>query len=104
MTGLEFTLLMAGFAAAAAIVVLVRQAISPVRDMRLMRCPETGSVASVCTERVSCGTGEESEVQVRSCDLWPGKRGCTRGCLARYEQTAPGYLINVESLKPFERP
>lgn len=104
MNGLEIAVLIAGLAATAAIAFFVLRTLWRVRNMRLMRCPETGAIAFVGAERVSRGEGTAPEVTVRSCELWPERKDCARGCLERYEQTAPGYRIKVEALRPFERP
>jgi hypothetical protein len=71
---------------------------------RLMRCPETGAVAFVGAERVSRGDGKGPEVIVRSCEFWPERKDCARGCLARYDETALGYRIKLDALRPFEGP
>jgi hypothetical protein len=68
---------------------------------RLMRCPETGAVNFVGVERVSRGDAKAPELTVVRCDLWPGKKDCARGCLARYHETAPGYRVNLDALRPF---
>jgi hypothetical protein len=36
-------------------------------------------------------------------NLWPERKGCAGGCLLRFEESRPGYLINIEALRPFER-
>ncbi len=70
---------------------------------RLMRCPETGSIALVGVERASRRAGKPPEVKVQRCALWPGKMGCARGCLARYAETSPGYSsVNLDAIRPFE--
>ena len=71
---------------------------------RLMRCPETGSVAFVDVDPLQTANGETVRVGVRQCDLWPQKQGCAQECLARYSETAPGYQVELEALRPFERP
>jgi hypothetical protein len=59
---------------------------------RLMRCPDTGAIASVEVAR----TGS-----VRSCDLWPRDRHCGQGCLARRGELPAGRRIDLEALRPF---
>ena len=70
---------------------------------RLMRCPETGAVAFVGAERVSHTDGNASAVIVRSCEFWPERKSCARGCLARYDESTRGYRVKLDSLRPFER-
>jgi hypothetical protein len=69
------------------------------RGMRLMRCPETGSIAFVDAVRVKDG----ARPIVRSCTLQPERRECGSGCLERFDETAPGYRVKVEALRPFAR-
>ena len=64
---------------------------------RMMRCPETGAITVV---RV--GEGEGKALAVQRCDAWPERKQCTRGCLARYSETGPGWRINLDALRPFE--
>jgi len=71
---------------------------------RLMRCPETGAVAFVGAERVSRDDGKMPEVVVRSCEFWPERKDCARGCLARYDESTLGYRVRLDALRPFERP
>ena len=70
---------------------------------RLLRCPETGGVAFVDVDPLATGNGRTPQVGVRQCDLWPRSQGCAQGCLARYSETAPGYRIRLEALRPFKR-
>ena len=103
MIGLETTLWTAGvivlFAVALVAFVLLHAARN--RDLRLMRCPETGSLALVETARVARAGETTSSVTVRTCDLWPERKCCARGCLERYDETAPGHRISVKALRPF---
>ena len=101
-TGLTVAVLVVGLTAVVAIAFFA-QTLWPLRKTRLIRCPESGSLAFVDAASVRRGEGKAPEVAVRSCDLWPERKHCNRGCLERYEQTAPGYRISVEALKPFER-
>jgi hemerythrin-like domain-containing protein len=71
------------------------------RDLRLMRCPETGGTAVVHADGFGHGTATGGGVTVRSCDLWPARAGCGRGCLERYAETTPGWGISIEALRPF---
>jgi hypothetical protein len=93
----------AGFATIAVIAIFIVLWLAPARDKRLMRCPETGSVGFVGVGDAP-GEGAAREVTVLWCDLWPAKKDCARGCLARYPQSRPGYRVNVKALRPFERP
>ncbi len=70
---------------------------------RPMRCPETGSITLVGAEYASPRAGNAPQLTVQRCGLWPGKAGCARGCLARYEETPPGFAVNLLALRPFER-
>ena len=69
---------------------------------RMMRCPETGSVTFVRVAPAAGGAGNASEVTVRQCDLWPKRKDCAQGCLARYGETPPGLCGNLDALRPFE--
>lgn len=70
---------------------------------RLMRCPETGAVTLVGIEADSRHAGKTPAVKVERCALWPDEMGCARGCLARYDETSPGFRVNLDALRPFER-
>jgi hypothetical protein len=70
---------------------------------RLMRCPETGAVILVGVEYGSPGAGQPPQLTVKRCGLWPEKRNCARGCLARYDESVPGLPANLDALKPFVR-
>lgn len=69
----------------------------------LMRCPETGAVTLVGIETASRSAVRAPGVKVQRCGLWPNKKNCASGCLARYEETEPGYRVNLDALRPFER-
>lgn len=103
MTNLATTELILVIAAIAALAVLIRWALWRVKGARLMRCPEEGSIAIVTADRVTPRSGGKPEVRVRSCELWPRRKECARGCLARYAETTPGYRINAAALRPFEQ-
>lgn len=83
------------FAVPAAALVLIER----LSTGRLMRCPETGGVAFVDAVPGKAGG---ATVEVRQCDLWPRRRGCAKGCLARYPETAPGRRVDLKALRPFE--
>jgi hypothetical protein len=94
----------AALGAIVAVALLVLRTLMPLRDTRLMRCPETGGIAFVGAERLRRGEATAAGLRVTSCDLWPDRKDCARECLARYAETAPGFLVNVGTLRPFERP
>lgn len=73
------------------------------RDL-VMRCPETDSIAFVRVAPVAGSEGKAPEVTVRQCDLWPERKDCARGCLARYRETTPGLRVNLNALRPFTKP
>ena len=100
MMNLATAVLILGVVASAGITFLVYWTLWWVGSTRLMRCPEVGAIAIVDAERVS--HGEASGVTVRSCELWPEKKDCRRGCLVRYHETTPG-CVNLRALRPFER-
>jgi hypothetical protein len=87
-------------AAIAAAAFLVLKTVRPLRNARLLRCPETGGVAFVEVENAPYG--KWTAPRIRSCDLWPARKECVRGCLARYAESDPGLLVNVNALRPFE--
>jgi hypothetical protein len=101
--GPEIILAIVAFAAIATIAVRAFWTLWPTRHMRLMRCPETGRIAFVRAEKVSCAGRAAPAAKVRACELWPDKKDCARGCLKRYDEIASGYPINVEALRPFDR-
>lgn len=71
---------------------------------RLMRCPETGGIAFVDAQAIPRGEGKAPVLLVHSCELWPDRKDCARGCLARFDETTPGYRVSLDALRPFERP
>jgi hypothetical protein len=83
-----------------AVALLVMRSLRPLRGSRLMRCPETGGIAYVQAEPVA--HGQWVTPVVRSCDLWPARKDCARGCLARYAEADRGLFFNVNALRPFE--
>ena len=101
MISLETTVWTAGLIALGAVAALVLARFYSLRNQRLMRCPETGSLAIVEAVCVACPGETRSAVTVRSCDLWPQGQCCARGCLKRYAETEPGYRIHVGALRPF---
>ena len=96
-TGAQIAGSLALLAALGAAVFIVFRTLRPGSNRRLMRCPETGGIAFVDAE-----VGKETTPRVRSCDLWPARKGCAQGCLERYGQTAPGFPVNIDALRPFE--
>jgi hypothetical protein len=96
--------LLGALAAGSALAFVVLRVLRPHGRTRLMRCPETGTVAFVGADRVSHPGGHTSALTVRSCELWPGRSHCARGCLARYEEATSGLHARLAALRPFEQP
>lgn len=116
MTDFAMAVWAVGIAAWLAFVVYVYWMARQAWQDRPMRCPETGSVTLVGVEPVSARTGVEGPsvisrqpspelpgLTVQRCGLWPERAGCARGCLARYEETLPGFAVNLDALRPFGR-
>ena len=93
----------AGIAAWVAFVAYVIWISRQVWKDRLMRCPETGAIALVGVDYASPDEGSTSRLVVRRCGLWPSRAGCDRGCLARYEETRPGFIPGLNALRPIDR-
>ncbi len=74
------------------------------RKRRLLRCPETGGVATVdIEETLSAGpTGRRLRLRVKNCRLWPERGSCCRGCLIRCSQTWGSYGFDLATLRPFD--
>jgi hypothetical protein len=89
--------------AAAAVAVVAVWLVRVTSSNRLMRCPETGGVAVVDVDPVQSANGETVGGRIRQCDLWPERKGCAEGCLVRNSETAKGYPVDLEALRPFER-
>lgn len=96
---MAWIMVLAGVAAFSAIVYWL---INMVSRGRMMRCPETGAVSVVHVVRTAGGEVKAPGLSVTQCDLWPQKKDCAQGCLARYGETAPGFRINLNALRPFE--
>lgn len=103
MTSLETAAWMLGIAMLATLALVVYRMVTQLRNLTLMRCPETGAVTLVGVEAAPGRAGNAPRLTVRQCDLWPERRNCGRGCLARYPETKPGYRVNLDALRPFER-
>jgi len=71
---------------------------------RLMRCPETGAVTLVGVDEVPRPEGKGTRPVVWRCELWPERKNCAQSCLLRYNETEPGFRINLHGLRPFGRP
>lgn len=100
----EVTLWIIVIAATGTVLFFIAWSLWPLRNARLMRCPQSGSIAYVSIQDRWL-PGKTAPVQVVTrCDLWPLRKPCNRGCLARYHETAPGRRVNVEALRPFEHP
>jgi hypothetical protein len=69
---------------------------------RLVRCPETGGLGLVDVEP---RRGSQAPAyRIRRCDLWPGRKGCAQGCLARQAETCGRYGVDLKVLHPLQRP
>ena len=104
MSTLEVTLWITGLAAVGTVVFFVFWSLWPMRNARLMRCPESGAIAFVEVREVRQPGQATPEPRVTRCDLWPLRRPCDRGCLRRYHEAAPGSRADLKSLRPFEHP
>ena len=104
MSTLEVTLWIISLAATSTVVLFIAWSLWPLRNARLMRCPESGAIAHVEVREVWLPGKTSATARVSRCDLWPLRKPCNRGCLARYHETAPGHRVNVEALRPFENP
>lgn len=71
---------------------------------RLMRCPETGAVTLVGVREAARPAGKGTKPVVWRCELWPERKDCAQRCLVRYNETEPGFRINLHALRPFGRP
>jgi hypothetical protein len=69
---------------------------------RLMRCPETGTIALVGVDYEPPEPGGTPRLVVRRCGLWPSRAGCARRCLERYENL-PGFPPDLKNLRPTDR-
>ena len=70
---------------------------------RLVRCPETGGIGFVDVALPAAGRRQEARPEIRRCDLWPQRKGCAQGCLARHPETAARYRVDLNALHPFRR-
>ena len=62
------------------------------RGARELACPETGANATVGGDAgwaAFTGAFRHPVLRVKSCSLWPGRRGCGEGCLDSYEKEKP---------------
>lgn len=60
---------------------LIRWIVELVPRGRLIRCPQTGTMAFVEIGRASRADGREPKVIVEACDLWPEQYRCKGRCL-----------------------
>jgi hypothetical protein len=104
MNTLEVVLWIAGLAAILTVLGFVAWSLWPLRNARLMRCPESGSIAYVEVQEVWLPGETSPTPRVTRCDLWPLRKPCDRGCLRRYHESVPGRRVNVDALRPFEHP
>jgi hypothetical protein len=100
----EIVLWITGLAAIGTVVFFVVWSLWPMRNARLMRCPESGAIAFVEVKEIRLPGKTAPEPRVMRCDLWPLRKPCARGCLSRYHETAPGRRVSVHALRPFEHP
>lgn len=100
-SGAQVAVSAAMLALIAVVAFFVFRTLWPMRNVLLMRCPETGGISFVGIERISRGR-EPPGVLVRSCDLWPERKDCARGCLARYDDSGPWFPVNIDQLRPFD--
>lgn len=59
------------------------------RSQRSVACPDTGRVAGIELDAVRLSLGaafDRLPLRVRSCTLWPEKRGCAQSCLKPIEE------------------
>jgi hypothetical protein len=63
---------------------------------RLVRCPETGSVALV---EITPARSASAHAQVRHCDLWLQPRACTQGCLKHYSENESAHLAALRAAR-----
>ena len=103
MTDFAVTVWAVGIAAWLAFVLYVFWIARQVWQDRPMRCPETGSITLVGVEFGSPRVGNALDLTVKQCGLWPERSDCARGCLARYGESWPGFTVNLDALRPFER-
>ena len=75
------------------------------RNRKLLRCPESGAITVVDIEEMSRETNSTARwphLRVRSCELWPERKDCGRGCLIRCSEAWGSYGSNLASLRPFD--
>ena len=68
---------------------------------RLVRCPETDGIGFVDVALSVDARRQEATAGIRHCDLWPQRKGCAEGCLARHPETAARYSVDLKALRPF---
>lgn len=71
---------------------------------RLLRCPDSGTVTLVeLTESSNDSPGKHAvtSYQVKNCQLWPGKKNCSRECLSRCSEYPGLFGFNLVALRPF---
>ncbi len=66
---------------------VVRYMFGRFRSGKVVTCPETESLADVnlnaCWAALT-GLFRKPALHVKSCTLWPGKKGCAQGCVKDY--------------------
>ena len=71
---------------------------------RLLRCPDSGAITLVeLRERSNDSPHKKVAIgyQIKSCQLWPGKKDCSRECLSRCHEDAGLFGFNLAALRPF---
>jgi hypothetical protein len=92
---MAWTLVLISVTAFGALLYWLNDAVSKAR--RMMRCPETETITFVRVARAA-----ESSAKVVQCELWPERKSCTQGCLARYHEPTSGLHVNLYALRPFK--
>lgn len=81
-----------------AIALYVVWMIGPAWKDKLLRCPDTGSVALVGIRQFA-RAGKAPGIEVERCGLWPDKQGCERGCLQHYGESSSGLRVDGRGLE-----
>jgi hypothetical protein len=61
---------------------------------RLLRCPETTGIAVVDVVRKAQSRSTTDSLTVETCQLWPEKQNCARGCLSRCRWGSYGFDLS----------
>lgn len=55
------------------------------RETRILRCPETGSLAKVAIDAYRAALTsafDKPRLRAKNCSLWPERKACAQGCLS----------------------